>query len=320
VFRGQIYPPQNLSGTIAIKNDPDQADNARYPALTFSTDNLGRLYRVSLNVEYPGQFQDPNWSATQGKHGLIRVANNNNIDAVWRSGVYNAHEYTLPNYPEAGSKNWPTTIAPTEAMITVNNPTRVQQAQNMRMVTQTQGVPEYRLKLKYPPMTREEFRPYLAAITQARGQHVIWQFDLLNLVPGAFAAQGNHSGALRLVSDSTLVGQQGQSGSTVAVYDGAQPLQYQAVKKGDWFNCSAFAAGEIGVVTHDATSTAMGELVIRTTTPFRRSRNQPLQDGANHGDYVYFNGVLATDETEINISTVEHYGFELEFRTRNWER
>lgn len=308
-FDGKLYTPQNV-GTAQIDSfdDPDQGYFSRWAFITCTTNSLGHLTSVVLNTEFPGQYADPGWAEGFAKQALLGFANKE-ITSHRIAGPNTGAQWETPGYVAGFDKSWPTDITAQSVTLTLDSPTAVVATQSGRVFTRSSGMPSYTLRIKYPPMNREQFKPILNAIQRARGQHIQFHLDLNDIAPGSFTFNGN-----AVIKNLSPVGTVA-SGSTTFKSGGGDVLKYQAVKASDPVQLPEMGNGEIGVVTHDAHTSAWGTLDIRTTTPLYRPVTLPTTLGLGATQMV---ATLNNDKAEINIDTIERYGVELEFVARNW--
>lgn len=306
---GPIYTPQNLGqATITSYDDPDSGYYSRWPTFTITTNSSGYLTGITLNTEYPGQYADPGWAPTQGKVGLISIADKEDVGVV-AAGPYTAFEWETPGYNERDDKRWPTSVKAVNASITIDSPTAIVQAQNGRVFTRSSGMPTYTVKIVYPPMTQEQFRPILAKIQQARGQHIQFHLNLSAIIPKVFARRGT------ALSENFAPAVNYTGGSTAFKLYGGEPLVYNAIAEGDFIQAPELGNGEIANIPHVAHTSAWGSVDIRTTVPTYRPMDKPTTFWTGETRMV---ATLDDDKAEISISTVETYGIELVFKARNW--
>lgn len=308
-FNGKLYTPQNVAtAQIDSKEDPDQGYFSRWADIACTTNSLGHLTSVVLNTEFPGQYADPGWAVGFAKQALVGFANKE-ITSHRIAGPDTGAQWETPGYVAGFDKSWPTDITAQSVTLTLDSPTAVVATQSGRVFTRSSGMPSYTLRIKYPPMNREQFKPILTAIQRARGQHIQFHLDLNDIAPGSFTFNGT-----AVIKNLSPVGTVA-SGSTTFKSGGGDVLKYQAVKASDPVQLPEMGNGEIGVVTHDAHTSAWGTLDIRTTTPLYRPVTLPTTLGLGATQMV---ATLNNDKAEINIDTIERYGVELEFVARNW--
>jgi hypothetical protein len=73
-------------------------------------------------------------------------------------------------------RDWPQTVQPVSMTWTIEQPTQVLETVNMNRYTRTRDVAQYRLKLTYPPMTRDQFQVFAGTIHAARGAYKPFKF------------------------------------------------------------------------------------------------------------------------------------------------
>lgn len=308
-FDGNLYTPQNL-GTALVDSfeDPDSGYYSRWAGITCTTNSSGYLTSVVLNTESPGQYADPGWTGGQGLHALMGFANQE-VTNRRVAGPYTKYEWEDPGYVAGSPKNWPTSVKAASVSWIIDNPTAVVASQSGRKFTRSSGMPNYTITIKYPPMTRAQFRPVLAAIHQARGQHIGFHLILSEIAPGMFEMAGN--AAIRVMSPIGVL----PAGAVAFTAAGGDVLKYQALITGDNVQLPEIGNGELAIVTHDAHTSAWGTVDLRTTTPLYRPVTVAtfLKLGTS-----FMSATLNTDKAEINIDTIERYGVELEFSSRIW--
>jgi hypothetical protein len=308
-FDGAIYTPQNLAQTTMTSyDDPDQGYYSRWPWFTVTTNSSGYLTGITLDTESPGQYANPGWSSTQGKVGLISIGNKENAGFM-AAGPDTQALWETPGYNSSGDKQWPTTVQAVNATIAIDSPTAVVQSQNGRVFTRSSGMPTYTVKIAYPPMTKEQFRPILAKIHQARGQHIEFHLNLSAIVPKVFARRGT------ALSDKFAPVINYPGGSTAFRLYGGDVLKYNAIAEGDYIQAPEIGNGEIAVIPHVAHTSAWGSVDVRSTVPTYRSMNQPTTFWTGQ---TWMVATLDSDTVEVSISTIETYGIELTFKARNW--
>jgi hypothetical protein len=302
-----VSPAQYDAGDMNSKEDPDQAYYSRWASITCATRD-GYLSSVSLSSEYPGQYADPGWGETYARTALLEFKSKAAATATI-AGPYTAYEWETVGYdPDWTGKVWPTHVRAMTAKWNIDNPTAILQSQSGRTFTRTSGMPRYKFTLQYPPMTREDFRPFLTAIMQARGQHVQFHLPLSEIVPGIFDMNGNAT--IRVMSFI----QNETGGTRQFTMAGGDVLKYQALRAGDTLQIAAAGNGELAVVTHDAHTSAWGSADIRTTVPFyRASANEEVKLGT-----AFLVASLDDDKVDISVDQVELYGFSLTFVSRVW--
>lgn len=302
-----VSPAQYDAGDMNAKEDPDQANYSRWASITCTTRD-GYLSSVSLSSEYPGQYADPGWGETYARTALLEFKSQAAATATI-AGPYTAYEWETVGYdPDWTGKVWPTHVRAMTAKWNIDNPTAILQSQSGRQFTRTSGMPRYKFTLQYPPMTREDFRPFLTAIMQAKGQHVQFHLPLSEIVPGIFDMNG-----LATIRVMSFI-QNETGGTRQFTMAGGDVLKYQALRAGDTLQIAAGGNGELAVVTHDAHTSAWGSADIRTTVPFyRASANEEVKLGT-----AYLVAGLDDDKVDISVDQVELYGFSLTFVSRVW--
>ena len=123
-------------------------------------------------LEFPGQFQFAN-------EFLFGVNANETVGTYTADPLLQTGDkwVTADNTGAAGTAGnigqytrlWPNTVKPATLTWTIEQPTQTLESQNFTRYVRSKDITQYRIKLTYPPMTMEQFRPFLAVITAARG-------------------------------------------------------------------------------------------------------------------------------------------------------
>jgi len=127
---------------------------------------------VVYTLEFPGQFQ-------QASDFLFGINQQDDVgsyiaDPLAQTGdkwaiTDNVGTYGTPGNIAQYSRLWPNHVQPATLTWTIEQPTQTLESQNFTRYVRSKDITQYRFKLTYPPMTMEQFRPFLAVITAARG-------------------------------------------------------------------------------------------------------------------------------------------------------
>jgi len=113
-------------------------------------------------LNQPGRFTSPSpmilGIKAQANEGTYTEDPLEYNGAIWDQGV-EGQPY----------RDWPQTIQPASMTWTIEQPTQVLETVNMNRYTRSRDVTQYRLKLTYPPMTKDQMQAFTLVIHAARG-------------------------------------------------------------------------------------------------------------------------------------------------------
>ncbi len=189
---------------------------------------------------------------------------------------------------------FPSSPKPSSAKVRSVSPNFVSTAHSLRQVATTRNAHRWGIELKFPPMTRDEFAPIWAFLTDLQGR-----LNSFSYVLPEHAARGSMPG-------TPLVNGADQTGKTLTT-DGWTVSQSGVLKAGDFIRIGDDL--KTYMVTADVDSDGSGEATVPLNTPLQAS---PDDDAAITAD-SQFNCALADDNADVSISTALHYGLTLQF-------
>jgi hypothetical protein len=287
-----------------------------YPGFTY-TQNSPTTYNIgdiSFDPADPGKF-------TTNASVAIQFATEADVGAPAgayiniEEGYFNTHDA----WTDAGSadeKVWPTHVLPNSATIRTEQPTRVTTSQNQQRYTRTNGSIRYNIELTYPPIKKEDFNAFRAAIEAMQGQ-----WNTCNLPLEIVLADDRQvNGLANLYNDVDPGETTGllPAGSTVLAFEGLVASDDVAIRAGQFIkvmDTEGFPNGGMAVALHDSPSNSWGESKVRITHPSRKAIWAYAATDMNPSSVVVS---LNTDTTEYSISTAGYYSLKVSFIATGW--
>lgn len=263
---------------------------------------------VVYNLNDPGQFQYD----SQFVFGIQTVSNVGTAPAADPLDYVGSQWDTDSNLDSVNDRAWPTHVQPASVTWTIEQPNQMFETHNMNRYGRTRDVTQYRFRVTYAPMTKEQFRPFLSVIHAARGSFKPFKFT----PPKNF--QGNSvtidlykrnltvPGVVR-IRDTVTSGQQ------IITLDGLPPNLTDAYSAGHAVGLEANGLGGWGVATHDVKTNAYGEANIRI--------NNPIPVTSTLGDAVFSDAppldcYLDGNQVEIKVDTLGYHYLEVDIVTK----
>ena len=321
------------------------------PSLTPVVDGDGGSYTgVGFNgclkyisIANPGHFDN-------NKPYLVKVVAKPDV-ASTATPTYNSRLYSEWTSTEIGTywlygdqdsldqRVWPTHVRPMAMTWTVETPSASTESQSLIRYRKTQGAYRFKYKLKYPPLTKEQFKPFLNHIMACKGgyREFYWLLNDGSLDVRPAKAPVNDA---QLGFDTNYVGdnypvttfQPTASGSSLLYLDGFRPQDdgdgypfspspgfdppevvtpYNVINKDQFLLSDSFKNnGDIAMSIVEQKANKFGEALVRVS--------HPTQQQLKAYETVVLNPtkirvVLDMNSKDIDINTVELYGFEVEF-------
>jgi hypothetical protein len=281
-------------------------------------------------VEYPGRFSNTAPVAlyftgipSTYQWRWATQANDLQWESPWETDL--AIRDATSNYDTSHNssiKQWPRHIRPQSMTYSIEQPSRVVESSNLTRWTRDSGVVRWKYKLNYPPMTREDFIPFMTAIHTAHGQTKGFRLYIGDIA-GFHNIQNTEAFVPSTYSNVTLrdmicyTNETVDAGDTFFTIDGFRPRVDNAVNAGDIIKITHTANGqnfyENYVIINTGDSDEMGRVRIRLSHPLKAS----ISLGAAHRlspSHVWVS--LTTDQQDFDVSTAHLYGFNVEFVTQ----
>ena len=164
---------------------------------------------------------------------------------------------------------WPDHVRPRSAKITVIQPSSVNRSQSGIKYTRGLGVVRYQIELDYPPMTEEDFAPFMGAVQGARGQFRPFYLKLRyknrkgEEIGLLFQDPVNPNDIIDTVRIRALT-----DNNRVIEVDGLAPELEKAIKSGQHFGSdSTNRNGRLNTIIQDQRSNVFGESKFRVAYP-----------------------------------------------------
>lgn len=285
-------------------------------------------------AEYPGRFSStaPVAIFFQGIPDNYRwrwatQASDVQWEKPWETQISNqdaTSEYDSIHNSEI--KQWPRTVNPQSMTWSIEQPTRIVESQNLTRWARDSGVRRWKFKLNYPPMTREQFMPYMTAIHTAHGQARGFRFYIGDIAgftqiqnKAGFVDTTNATYNAATLRDMVCYSNDANpAGDTYITLDGFRPKVNNALNAGDMIKIQHNSATNGTfyhpyIIINTADSDEMGRCRIRLS--------HPLIDAIGVGAAHHVNPsqiwvTLTSDNQDIDISTAHMYGFSVEFVTQ----
>ena len=277
------------------------------------TGNNGRLDYVSVSVSAPGHFSsnipfilDFAEKADEAQ-STSYTDQQRLLDIEWADKTGN--EWVLDDADSLALRVWPTHIRPMAMTWTVETPVASTESQSLVRYRRTMGAYRFKYKLKYPPMSKANFRPFLNHIMASKGgyREFMWYLDdgYLDVRPNS-------------VSDNHQVKtfQKTTAGSALLFLDGLVPdltpeTPNNSVAKDSFILSDGFHNnGDIAMSVVQQGSNKFGEAVVRVSHPAQK--DIPAYSDVTL-DPTKIRVVLDLNSIDFDINTVELYGFEVDF-------
>jgi hypothetical protein len=330
--------------------------------ISVGTDNYTSTVDGINSREYPGRFMNTRPVAVFAESYPSNTASNTRWkgQASDRQWEY-AWETDTSNNDYGGSydaahnspvKQWPRHIRPQSMVWSIDQPTRVVESQNMTRWTRDSGVYRWRFKLKYPPMTREQFLPFFTALHTAHGQARGFRFylgeiagltkidnynglvpaELLTSLPsysyipnagaGPAEAEANPTSSSttfdpdNLVLDNNIIytAESASAGDTTLLVEGLQPGVDNALNAGDMIKIQHNTNGQTWWDMYLIINSANTDELGRAIIRL----SHPLKSAVSRGGLCYTNPdhvfvSLNNDTHDYSLDTGALHGFEVEF-------
>ena len=287
-----------------------------------------------IPAEYPGRFSTTAPVAIfftgipdNYRWRWATQANDAQWEKPWETTISNQDfGSTYDDIHNSEVKQWPRTVRPQSMTWSIEQPTRVVESQNLTRWARDSGVRRWKFKLNYPPMTREQFMPFMTAIHTAHGQARGFRFYIGDIAgftqmqnKGGFVDTTNASYASQSLRDMVCYSNDANpAGDTFLTLDGFRPRVNNALNAGDMIKIQHYSATNGTfyhpyVIINTADSDEMGRCRIRLS--------HPLIDAVGVGSAHHVNPsqiwvTLTNDQQDIDISTAHLYGFTVEFVTQ----
>ena len=303
--------PSGANSTL-IQDPFDGVIPAEWPG-RFSTTSPVALYLTNIPDNYR-----PRW-ATQ--------ANDVQWESPWETVISNqdiSADYDATH--NSAVKQWPRHILPQNMTWSIDQPSRVTESANLTRWTRDTGHRRWRFKVQYPPMSRDDFMPFMTAIHTAHGQARGFRWYIGDIA--GFTQMQNRAGFIDTNNGSynsvTLrdmicyTNETVAAGETFLTLDGFRPKVNNAVNAGDIIKIQHYSTTtgryyEPYVIINTGDSDEMGRVRIRLSHPLKTG----IQLGAAHHfnpSHIWVS--LNSDTHDIDISTAHLYGFTVEFVTQ----
>ena len=304
----------NITGgkSVTTQDEFDGLIPAEWPG-RFSTTAPVTVYFMGIPDNYKWRW------ATQ--------ASDSQWESPWETNTSN--QDVSSNYDATHNstvKQWPRSIRPQSMTWSIEQPSRVVESQNLTRWTRDSGVRRWKFKLNYPPMTREQFMPFMTAIHTAHGQSRGFRFYIGDIA--GFTQMQNKTGfvdtsnaSYNAVSLRDMVcysNDANPSGDTFITLDGFRPRVNNALNAGDMIKIQHSSATNGTfyhpyVIINTADSDEMGRCRIRLSHPLIDAIGV---GAAHHVNPSHIWVTLNNDQHDIDISTAHMYGFSVEFITQ----
>lgn len=297
VYRKEIFPDASITTDA----------NGYITGATVTT--TGYLSRDYDGVVFPGGVQtgyDPGpWVPF-----VMAVNSQASEQLITSEDDWDTHDYwTTEGYDE--NRVWPSHVTPRKAQVTVVQPSATNLSQSGIKYVRSTGIVRYQVEFEYPPLTEEQFAPFLAAVQGARGQYRPFLLPLRAIKKGddvgiLFQKPGKPCETRRDLrftanhaSGSKVIFLEGYDSDEVAVLAGQHLILDQISNS----NKRSNGNGGLYTVLHDQESNIFGECKFRVAYPTR--------DSFSAGDYVeeqpmYAVVTLGEDNFEY---TTDYQGF-----------
>ena len=290
------------------KTKASGADTPTGPATVSPSVYGGVGSPVIYDLNNPGQFQYD----SQFVFGIQTVSNVGTAPAADPLDYTGSQWDTDSNLDGINDRAWPTHVEPSAVTWTIEQPNQTFESHNLNRYGRARDVTQYRFRLSYSPMTKDQFRPFLATIHAARGSFKPFKFTPPKNFQGNSVTIDIYHRDLTVpavvrVRDTILGGQQ------VITLDGLPPNLSAAYSAGHAVGIEANGLGGWGVATHDVKTNAYGEANIRI--------NNPIPVTSNFGDAVFSDAppldcYLDGNSVEIKVDTLGYHYLEVDLVTK----
>ena len=208
----------------------------------------------------------------------------------------------------------------------IEQPTRIVESQNLTRWARDSGVRRWKFKLNYPPMTREQFLPYMTAIHTAHGQARGFRFYIGDIAgftqiqnKAGFVDTSNATYNAATLRDMVCYSNDANpAGDTFITLDGFRPKINNALNAGDMIKIQHYSTTNGTfyhpyIIINTADSDEMGRCRIRLSHPLI---DAIAVGAAHHVNPSQIWVTLTSDTQDIDISTAQLYGFSVEFVTQ----
>lgn len=332
------------SNTNTIRNIPTltpvvDGDGGAYTG----TGNNGTLRYIAIDQTDPGHFDNikPMFVKIVAKADVASTATptyNSRLFSEWDSTELGTY-WLYADQESLDQRVWPTHVRPMAMTWTVETPVSSTESQSLIRYRKTHGAYRFKYKLKYAPLTKEQFKPFLNHIMACKGgyREFYWLLNDGQLDVRPAKAPVND---MQLGFDTNYVGdnypvtafQPTSSGSSLLYLDGFRPQDdgagypfeptpgfdtpdivtpYNVINKDQFLLSDSFKNnGDIAMSIVEQKANKFGEALVRVS--------HPTQQQLKAYETVVLNPtkirvVLDMNSKDIDINTVQLYGFEVEF-------
>lgn len=264
-----------------------------------------------VSKQYPGQFYSDNalllWFRPDDDVGTDPATDRLN---------QNAPEWDAANSVDQALRRWPTHIQPTSVAWSIEQPNQTLESMNYTRYTRSKEITQYRLKLTYRQMTREEFNPFLNIIQAARGSFKPFRYTLPTQDDGsqaAFVYDREGSDAIEVI----LARSNNTSGSRVIEVDGLpcdKSISTPVFNSGHSTSLNTpNTTGQLAMIIHDVVTNVYGEANIRINNaiPGDIDFGHELLAHPTEVD-VFIDG----NSIDVSVDTRGYHQFEVELVTK----
>lgn len=260
--------PRNGITTRTTDNSgtPSRSKVLVKPEFTIGTDSQGYLENA-ISIDNVGQLP---WA--RGTSVTFRIQN---LPDQYTSPAFTYTEDTWDTadywttYEADDDRYWPDHVRPTDAKITVVQPGSVNRSQSGIKYQRSLGVIRYQVELDYPPMTEEQFAPFLGAVQAARGQNRPFYLKLRyknrsgEEIGLLFQDPADPDATIDTVRIRSLT-----DNNRVVEVDGLTPSVEKAIRSGQHFGGdSSNRNGRLNTIIQDQRSNVFGESKFRVAYP-----------------------------------------------------
>jgi hypothetical protein len=291
-----------LSRDLTQSGTPTRSRLVVKPEFTIGTDSNGYLENSITIVNgglLPASADSRATFLIQNKPDQYAAPAFTYTEDTWDTADY------WTTYSAADDRYWPDHIRPRSAKITVVQPGSVNRSQSGIKYQRTLGVVRYQIEMEYPPMTEEQFAPFLGAVQGARGQNRPFYLKLRyknrdgEEIGLLFQDPANPDDVIDTVRIRSLT-----DNNRVIEVDGLNPGVERAIRSGQHFGGdTSNRNGQLNTIIQDQRSNVFGESKFRVAYPAL---------GLSVGDKLDLNPdravvTLAQDDFEYNIDVAGFY-------------
>ena len=248
---------------------------------------------------------------------------------------------TVNNMIDRADRQWPTTTNPSSVTWTIEQPNQVLETMNSTRFTRAKDVTQYRIRYIYPPLTKEQIKPYLDVIYAARGSFKPFR---LPFPEAAGINQTSADGALTIryfdrasnayVAFQMRVRESANGGTKLLKVDGAPISLNQTVGNAGAGTSYVFGVGHAMGARHEylinepGFISSLGGYFLPINTVESNSYGE-INIRLNNGvpgefplgtkmfrDAAYLNAFLDGNTVEIKVDVLGYHYMEVEFVTK----